>query len=205
MNVKRIIQYILIIFSLIILTYSYYYLPSKNRGSIKVENYEKKIEQNLDEKVKKKNNTKNTFTNTEYKSQNQKGEVFTTRAKESYIFSDQTGLVHLVQPYSFTALKDGSLLEINSTKGLVDKSQNITSFSDQVTIKNKNYIITADLAKHISAKNLIVINGNVIMKDLTLGLSHIVYCDIIEINTITNNVSLFMKDINKKVVSKKFK
>ncbi len=31
------------------------------------------------------------------------------------------------------------------------------------------------------------------------------YCDIVEINTITNNATAYMKSKNKKVIAKKFK
>ncbi len=49
-------------------------------------------------------------------------EIFTTKAKESYIFQDNPDLIYLIEPYSFTKLtKDQSLIEINSLKGLYDK------------------------------------------------------------------------------------
>jgi hypothetical protein len=72
-------------------------------------------------------------------------------------------------------------------------------------ITNKSYKITANIAKHLSQKNLIIIDGNVIMKDLTDGLSHVVYCDTVEIDTTTNNAVAFMKDKDKKVLAEKYK
>jgi len=191
----------ILLFSLIglILFYSYYHLPSQNKGFIKVEDIEKKPST-------EKSEVKNTFTNTEYKSQDEKGRVYTTKAVESYIYQNQTDLIHLVSPYSFARLeKDQSLIEIRSKVGLFDKIKKITSYENNVIIKNKNYIITANSAKHFSAKNLIIINGDVVMKDLTLGLSHIAYCDTIEIDTITNNAVAFMNSSNDKVIAKKFK
>ena len=101
--------------------------------------------------------------------------------------------------------KDQSLIEIRSKIGLFDKAKKITTYENSVSIKNKNYLITANSAKHFSAKNLIIINGNVVMKDLTMGLSHIAYCDTVEINTITNNAVAFMNSSNDKVIAKKFK
>ena len=127
-------------------------------------------------------------------------------AVESYIYENQTDITHLVSPYSFTRLeKDQSLIEIRSKVGLFDKIKKITSYENNVIIKNKNYIITANSAKHFSAKNLIIINGNVVMKDLTMGLSHIAYCDTVEIDTITNNAVAFMNSSNDRVIAKKFK
>ena len=56
-----------------------------------------------------------------------------------------------------------------------------------------------------SLKNIIVITGNVVMKDLTMGLSHIIYCDKLEIDTITNNTVATMNSSKDKVVVKKMK
>jgi len=202
MNVKKIIQNTLLLFSIIILFYTYYYLPSRYNKVIKVE--DQKVTSS--EQKNQKQNAKNTFTNTEYKSQNSKGETYTTKAKESYIYQEKPNQIYLVKPYSFTNLKkDQTLIEITSDTGLYDKEKKITSYDSNVTIKNKNYLITANSAKHISEKNMIFISGNVVMKDLTLGLSHVAYCDIIEINTLTNDTVAYMNSKDKRVIAKKFK
>ena len=199
MRLNKNIQILLFLLIGLILFYSYYYLPSQNKGFIKVEDIEKGPST-------EKSEVKNTFTNTEYKSQDEKGWVYTTKTVESYIYQNQTDIIHLVSPYSFTRLeKDQSLIEIRSKVGLFDKIKKITSYENSVIIKNKNYIITANSAKHFSAKNLIIINGNVVMKDLTMGLSHIAYCDTVEIDTITNNAVAFMNSSNDRVIAKKFK
>ena len=43
------------------------------------------------------------------------------------------------------------------------------------------------------------------MKDLTDGLTHVIYCDVVEITTTTNNAIAYMHDKTKKVLAKKFK
>ena len=43
------------------------------------------------------------------------------------------------------------------------------------------------------------------MKDLTMGLSNVVYCDTVEIDTLTNNAVAFMKNNNQRVIAKKLK
>ena len=199
MRLNKNIQIFLFLLIGLVLFYSYYYLPSQNRGSIKIEKITK-------EQPIEKLEAKNTFTNTEYKNQDEKGQIYTTKAAESYFYQNKPDLTHLINPYSFTKLeKDQSLIEIRSKIGLFDKAKKITTYENSVSIKNKNYLITANSAKHFSAKNLIIINGNVVMKDLTMGLSHIAYCDTVEINTITNNAVAFMNSSNDKVIAKKFK
>jgi hypothetical protein len=199
MKLSRKIQIILLCLSALIFFYSYYYLPGKNEGSIKVKSLPSK-----DTKEEIKN--KSTFTNVEYKSQNSEGQIFTTKAKESFLNSNKPELINLIDPYSVTKLKkDKSLIEIRSKIGMFDKKKNIVNYEKNVTIKNKNYLITSNKAAHFSSKNIIIITGNVVMKDLTMGLSHIIYCDKLEIDTITNNTVATMNLSWDKVIGKKRK
>ena len=198
-NKGKVTQIILLLLSFLLIFYTYYYLPKQNQGSIKVETKE---EVKTVEEIK----YKNTFTNTEYIDTDKEGKKYTTRAKESFILQNEPDLIYLTDVYSFTTLKkDNTLIEIRSKKALVNKKIKETTYEKQVVITNKSYKITANIAKHLSQKNLIIIDGNVIMKDLTDGLSHVVYCDTVEIDTTTNNAVAFMKDKDKKVLAEKYK
>lgn len=198
-NKGKVTQIILLLLSFLLIFYTYYYLPKQNQGSIKVETKE---EIKTVEEIK----SKNTFTNTEYIDTDKEGKKYTTRAKESFILQNEPDLIYLTDVYSFTTLKkDNTLIEIRSKQALVNKKIKETTYENQVVITNKSYKITANIAKHLSQKNLIIIDGNVIMKDLTDGLSHVVYCDTVEIDTTTNNAVAFMKDKDKKVLAEKYK
>jgi hypothetical protein len=199
MRSGRKIQIILLCFSFLIFIYSYYYLPEKNEGSIKLESLPLK-------ETKEEIKNKNTFTNVEYKSQNSDGQIFTTKADKSSTDPNKPELINLINPYSVTKLKkDKSLIEINSKNGMFNNKKNIMMYEDNVTIKNKNYLITSNKAAHFSSKNIIIISDTVVMKDLTMGLSHIIYCDKIEIDTITNNTIATMNSPNDRVTVKKIK
>jgi hypothetical protein len=199
MRSGRKIQIILLCFSFLIFIYSYYYLPEKNEGSIKLESLPLK-------ETKEEIKNKNTFTNVEYKSQNSDGQIFTTKADKSSTDPNKPELINLINPYSVTKLKkDKSLIEINSKNGMFNNKKNIMMYEDNVTIKNKNYLITSNKAAHFSSKNIIIISDAVVMKDLTMGLSHIVYCDKIEIDTITNNTVATMNSSKDNVIAKKIK
>ena len=198
-NKGKVTQIILLLLSFLLIFYTYYYLPKQNQGSIKVETKE---EVKTVEEIK----SKNTFKNTEYIDTDKEGKKYITRAKESYILQNEPDLIYLTDVYSFTTLKkDNTLIEIRSKKALVNRKIKETTYENQVVITNKSYKITANIAKHLSQKNLIIIDGNVIMKDLTDGLSHVVYCDTLEIDTTTNNAVAFMKDKDKKVLAEKYK
>ena len=199
MRFGRKIQIILLCLSFLIFFYSYYYLPGKNEGYIKVESLPSK-------ETKKGIKNKNTFSNVEYKSQNNQGQIFTTKAKESFLDVNKPDLVNLIDPHSVTKLKkDNSLIEIRSEIGIFDKKKKIVMYEKNVTIKNKNYLITSNKAVHFSSKNIIIITGNVVMKDLTMGLSHVIYCDKLEIDTITNNTVATMNSRKDRVTAKKIK
>jgi hypothetical protein len=198
-NKGKVTQIILLLLSFLLIFYTYYYLPKQNQGQSKLKQ-KKKLK--LVEEIK----SKNTFKNTEYIDTDSEGKKYTTRAKESYILQNEPDLIYLNDVYSFTTLKkDNSLIEIRSKKALVNKKIKETTYENQVVITNKSYKITANIAKHLSQKNLIIIDGNVIMKDLTDGLSHVVYCDTVEIDTTTNNAVAFMKEKDKKVLAEKYK
>ena len=199
MRFSRKIQIILLFLSSLIFFYSYYYLPGKNEGSIKVKGLPSK---ESDEEIK----GKSTFSNVEYKSQNDAGQIFTTKAEESSLDPNKPELISLVNPYSVTRLKkDNSLIEIKSENGMFNKNKNIVMYENSVTIKNKNYLITSSKAVHFSSKNIIVISDKVMMKDLTMGLSHVIYCDKLEIDTITNDTVATMNSSKDRVIAKKIK
>ena len=199
MRLGRKIQIILLCLCSLIFFYSYYYLPGKNEGSIKVKSLPSK---KTGDEIK----NKNIFANVEYKSQNNDGQIFTTKAKESFLDPNKPELINLINPYSVTKLKkDNSLIEIKSENGIFDKSKNIVMYKDNVTIKNKNYLITSKKAVHFSSRNIIIISDTVVMKDLTMGLSHIIYCDKIEIDTVTNNTIATMNSLKDRVIAKKIK
>ena len=198
----KFIQILLLLLSFSILGYTYLYLPTLNKSSIKVR---QKIEPKTTEVVKDKSPS-NTFLNTEYISTDSKGQIYTTQAEQSFIYQNNPDIINLVNPYSFTTLKkDNTLIEIRSKKGIFDKENKITHYEDNVIIKNKNYLIYANLAQHISKKNIIIIDGDVVMKNLAMGLSSIAYSDTVEIDTLTNNAVAFMKNNYEKVIAKKIK
>ena len=96
-------------------------------------------------------------------------------------------------------------MKLNQKSEYLTKKKNIVIYKKNVTIKNKNYLITSSKAAHFSSKNIIIISDKVVMKDLTMGLSHVIYCDKIEIDTITNNTIATMNSPNDRVTVKKIK
>jgi hypothetical protein len=196
---KKKLKYLLILFVTFAVLYFYYYIPKQNIGSIKIEKGQE-IESIKDIKFK------NTLKNTEYISADKEGKIFTTQAEESTVYQNNPDNIFLKKVYSFTKLKkDNSLLEIRSLDAEFDQKKNETIYENNVVISNKSYLINSKIAKHIAKNNLIIIENDVVMKDFSNGLVHIIYCDIVEINTVSNKTIAYMKSKIKKVIVKKFK
>jgi len=171
---KKKLKYLLILFVTFAVLYFYYYIPKQNIGSIKIEKGQE-IESIKDIKFK------NTLKNTEYISADKEGKIFTTQAEESTVYQNNPDNIFLKKVYSFTKLKkDNSLLEIRSLDAEFDQKKNETIYENNVVISNKSYLINSKIAKHIAKNNLIIIENDVVMKDFSNGLVHIIYCYIIK-------------------------
>ena len=183
--------FIVVIFSVIF----YLYHITQNKGSIK-------IEKQRSDAIKKnslveKNITK--FTNVEYQTSDDSGRKYVTKGKEAYLSKDQPNLIKLNNVQSFTKLNDGSELNVTADKANYYKKSKNIKYYQNVKILNKDGIIKADIANFLADKNLIRLEKNVIYKDK----QNIVKGDIAELNTITNNLEIFMLKEKDRVYGKR--
>ena len=163
----------------------YFYHISQNKGSIKNDSF---VEKNI---------TK--FTNVEYKTSDENGRNYITRGKEAYLNKDQPNLIKLNNVHSFTKLKDGSTLDVKADKANYYKKSKNIKYYQNVEILNKDGIIKADIANFLADKNLIRLEKNVVYKDK----KNIVKGDVAELNTITNNLEIFMLKKKDRVYGKR--
>tara|TARA_B100000575_G_C23077936_1_gene620957 strand:- start:220 stop:810 length:591 start_codon:yes stop_codon:yes gene_type:complete len=185
-------------FLFIVVTFSiifYLYHITQNKGSIK-------IEKQQSDAIKKsglveKNITK--FTNVEYQTSDDSGRKYVTKGKEAYLSKDQPNLIKLNNVQSFTKLNDGSKLNVTADKANYYKRSKNIKYYQNVKILNKDGIIKADIANFLADKNLIRLEKNVIYKDK----QNIIKGDIAELNTITNNLEIFMLKQKDRVYGKR--
>ena len=173
----------------------YTYYISQNKGSIKIEK-EKAPVINKSNEVEK-GITK--FTDVEYKTSNVKNKIFITKGKEAFLNKDKPDLIQLNTVHSYTTLSDGTILNIKSDKAQYFKNTKNIKYFQNVKILNKNGIITAEEANFFSEKNLIGLKKNVIFKDT----KNTIKGDIAELNTISNNLEIFMNKKQDKVYGKR--
>lgn len=174
--------FLLFVLLLSAIIYSFYLY--KNKGSIKIRENEVKSKisnvSNLESGITK-------FSDVEYKTFSKNNIEYITKGKSAYMSKDRPELINLEMVHSFTKLKDGSILNIYSNKAQYLKNTKDINYYDDVKITNKNIIIVSKSASFISKKNLIKLN-DVVYKD---G-QNLIKTDIAQLNTITNNLEMFM-------------
>ena len=169
----------------------YFYFLSTNKGSISVEDTA-----NL--KGTKNVNLKQgmtMFTNVEYRSSDEKNRSYITTGKEAYILKSKPDLIELKFVHSYTKLKDGSTLNIKSNKAKYFKNTQNIEYYESVSITNKDNIITAQTANFLKNKNKIKLENNVVFKNS----KNTIKGDIAELNTVTNDLKVFMSKKKDKV------
>ena len=183
---------ILVLFSAIAI---YGYFISQNKGSKKID--ANKAIQNSEVSNIEKGVT--TFKDVEYKTTDAKNRDYITKGNEAKITKDKPDLIELQTVHSFTNLKDGTVLNINSEKADYFKKTKNIKYYQNVVITNKDTVITSDIANYFAKKNLIRLEGNVVMQDPKNKIKG----DIAELNTITNNLEVFMNKKEDKVYGRR--
>ena len=183
---------ILVLFSAIAF---YGYFISQNKGSKKIDANE--AIQNSEVSNIEKGVT--TFKDVEYKTTDAKNRDYITKGNEAKITKDKPDLIELQTVHSFTNLKDGTVLNINSEKADYFKKTKNIKYYQNVVITNKDTVITSDIANYFAKKNLIRLEGNVVMQDPKNKIKG----DIAELDTITNNLQVFMNKKEDKVYGRR--
>ena len=173
----------------------YGYFISQNKGSKKINTNE--AAQNSEVSDIEKGVT--IFKNVEYKTTDAKNRDYITKGKEATITKDNPDLIKLKTVHSFTNLKDGTVLNVNSEKADYFKKNKNIKYYQNVVITNKDMIITSDIANYFTKTNLIRLEGNVVIKNP----QNTIKGDIAELDTITNNLEIFMKKKEDKVYGRR--
>lgn len=176
---------LILIFGIIGSIFFYSYFLSQNKGYI--EKDDKSLTTNQNSPNVEIGTTR--FSNVEYKSTDNKGKVYITKGKEAYVSSKKPDTIFLTGVHSYTDLNDGTKLHVRSDKANYFKNSKNIKYYKNVIITNKDVLITAESADFSSVKNIIRLEKNVTLKDS----KNIIKSDFAELNTITNDLKIFMK------------
>ena len=120
--------------------------------------------------------------------------------KQANISKNQPNLVQVLNVHSFTKLNDGSILNVRSDKAEYNKNNNNIRYYQNVVITNKAGVITADKGDFFANKNLIKLE-KVIYKDD----QNLIKADFAILNTLSNNLEMFMENKKSRVYGQRKK
>ena len=169
----------------------YSYNLSKNKGSIRIEEKQELIEKNnsdLEKGITK-------FLDVEYKLTDKMGRAYITKGQEAFLDKKKPNIIQLNIVYSYTILKDGTKLNIRSRKADYYKNSKNIKYYQDVNITKKDLIITSEIASFSTKENVIKLEKNVIFKDA----NNLIKSDFAELNTVTNDIQIYMKKKHTKV------
>jgi len=182
--------FLLLILILTLFFYSYYI--AENKGSIDI-NVNKENNEQSENKINSLSGVTK-FSDVEYKIKSKKNNDYITRGKSAFINKNKPEIIQLEFVNSFTKLKDGSFLNVKSDKATFIKNSKNIKYYQNVVITNKEATITAEVANFFSNKNLIRLE-DLIYKDQ----KNLIKGDFANLDTITNNLKIEMKDKRERV------
>ena len=173
----------------------YSYFINQNKGSIKIDT--KDTPQNSE--VSNIQEGVTFFKNVEYKMTDEKNREFITKGNLAIISKNNPDLIQLKTVHSFVNLKDGTVLNVSSEKANYYKKNKNIKYYQNVVMTNKDKVIKSDNANYFAKENLIRLEGNVVMQDPKNKIKG----DIAELDTITNNLEIFMNKKEDKVYGRR--
>ena len=188
---------IFFLFSLILLIIFFFYLNLKEPNNKKI-----KLENNLND-ISNKNNSEsylnssslNIIENVIYSSIDNSGNEFLIKSKIGKIDISDSNVIFLTDVIAIINLTSSKKITIESKFGKYNSSSFDTTFSENVTINYLDNNIIGDKLDYYFKKNLMIISGNIIYKNLDNSLK----ADLIELNTKTRNINISMYDKKNKI------
>ena len=188
---KKIFLKVILILSLIILTWFIYSKYFKKKESLLSKPLQPAI--NLKEEIFYNSNI---IKDINYTSRDLKGNEYILIAKEGEIDLDNSDIIFLTDVTAYIKLvKNSELIVITSNYGKYNTINYDTIFSKNVKIDYVDNIITGDYLDFSMMKNLLIISRNVVYKNL----ENTMKADVLELNTTTKDTKIFMYNSNEQV------
>ena len=197
MSKKKIVQFILIIFLLLLTTIFYIkYFQVNNKT------FEDKKETKINnEKIKateinKEKKDANIIQNLRYVSEDLLGNTYILSATSAEIIKDNQDNVNLFNVEGEIIQNNDGKIEITSNTAKYNRQNNNTLFKEDVLVLYGNQNIKADIVKIDFTENLIKILENVHYTNENLEM----FADIVEIDLLKNKLKISMKDQKNKIL-----
>ena len=197
MSKKRIVQFILIIFLLLLTTIfytKYFKVDNKileNKKETKIDN--KKIK---DTKINKEKKDANIIQNLRYVSEDLLGNTYILSATSAEIIKNEQNNVNLSNVEGEIIQDNNEKIEITSDTAKYKRQNNNTLFKENVLVFYGNQTIKANIVQIDFTKNSIEILENVHYTNENLEM----FADIVEIDLLKNKLKISMKDQKNKIL-----
>ena len=197
MSKKKIVQFILIIFLLLLTTIFYIKYFQVNNKTLE----DKKETKINNEKIKateinKEKRDANIIQNLRYVSEDLLGNTYILSATSAEIIKDNQDNVNLFNVEGEIIQNNDGKIEITSNTAKYNRQNNNTLFKEDVLVLYGNQNIKADIVKIDFTENLIKILENVHYTNENLEM----FADIVEIDLLKNKLKISMKDQKNKIL-----
>jgi len=187
MQKKIFLQLFLLIFAIVISIFFFKtYFLNNDTKTIKTEKNNLDFENRSDS---------NLISNIKYVSEDKNGNIYQINSEYAEIKDDQLELVFMKNVVGVIRLNNSTPINISSERAIYNKITYDTNFYTNVLLTNDDHIITSDILDLFFGNNLATLTNNITYKNLNTTLQ----ADKIEIDLITKNSKIFMKNKNKKV------
>ena len=188
---KNLIQFILIIFLIILCIFFYQKYMTSTISSKKIVdekiNTQKTKKEFIEDKNKENNNL---IENLRYTSNDLFGNTYIIYAKSAQVEEDQVNQVKLFEVIAKIIQKDDNIIYINSNFADYNKVNNNTTFKDNVNVKYGDQSIDAETINLNFSRNIIKIEEDVYYKNNNAKIN----ADKIEINIQTKKLKISMNN-----------
>jgi len=156
-----IIQISFLILGILIIFFTYLQKTNNENKNILSEETQKKIELNLEK------NEKNTdvFYDVSYTGLDLSGNRYILKSKEARNDKTNSELVEMVDLNAFFYFKDGTILKINSEKGVYNNKTLDIIFEKNIKAEYQESMLFADLAEYSNSNKFLKISESVRVKD----------------------------------------
>ena len=188
---KNVIQFILIIFLILLCIFFYQKYMTSTISSKKIVDEKINTQKTKKEFIEDKNkeNT-NLIENLRYTSNDLFGNTYIIYAKSAQVEEDQVNQVKLFEVVAKIIQKDDNVIYINSNFADYNKVNNNTTFKDNVNVKYGDQSIDAETINLNFSKNIIKIEEDVYYKNNNAKIN----ADKIEINIQTKKLKISMNN-----------
>ena len=180
------ISLFILIFILIVLTFNFY--KTDKTKSKKISDNNKKI-------VLEQFETFNVMENLSYSSKDSFGNQYTINAKKGSFSLTNKDIIFMTDVSAFINMNNSEPISIKADFAEYNNKNYDTFFKDNIFLSHLTHQITGEKLNLLFKKNLVTMSDNLIYKNIDT----ILYADKFEMNLITKDNKIFMKDKSKKI------